>query len=133
MGSLIIGCFGALLQKRIKRFIGYTSANQIGFILLGVGSNTIIGFNNAYYFIVFYVMVNLLFFIILIALYSIKEKLYSLIYITDLLNLRKYITFYIYVLFLLIIAIILGIPPFTNFFIKYNLLLSLIIQTYYIV
>jgi NADH:ubiquinone oxidoreductase subunit 2 (subunit N) len=131
LSSIVIGCFGALLQKRIKRFIGYTSVNQIGFILLGICSNTITGFNNAYNFVIFYIIVNLIFFIILIVPYQIKNKLYTLIYITDLLNLRKYITFYIYLLFIVIVAIILGIPPSSNFFIKYNLLFSLITQTYY--
>ena len=44
ISSIIIGCFGSLLQKKLKRFIAYTTVNQVGFILLGYSSGTAEGF-----------------------------------------------------------------------------------------
>jgi NADH:ubiquinone oxidoreductase subunit 2 (subunit N) len=89
------------------------------------------GFNNAYNFILFYIIVNFLFSILLIISYQLRKNFYNIVYITDLLNLRFYITFFIYSLFIITIAMILGIPPFTNFFIKYNLILELTFHTIY--
>ena len=35
-GSILLGALGGLLQTKIKRFVGYTSINQMGYLLIGV-------------------------------------------------------------------------------------------------
>lgn len=42
-GSLIVGSLGALVQKKIKRFVAYTSINQVGFLLIGFVSYSFVG------------------------------------------------------------------------------------------
>jgi NADH-quinone oxidoreductase subunit N len=128
VGSLFFGCIGALFQYKLKRFIGYTSINQIGYILLGLSLGTIEGLTASYNFIIFYLIVNTLFFIFLIT-FSIKNKLQEFIYISDLIKIRIIISnSFIYYLFIIIIAAILGLPPLANFFIKYDLFINGIIQ-----
>ena len=35
-GSILLGCLGALKQRHLKRFLAYTSINQVGFLLAGL-------------------------------------------------------------------------------------------------
>jgi NADH-quinone oxidoreductase subunit N len=43
VGSIIIGSLGALIQVKIKRFLGYTSIAQSGYIVLGLSCNSLNG------------------------------------------------------------------------------------------
>jgi len=33
--SIILGCFGALAQERIRKFLAFSSINQMGFVFVG--------------------------------------------------------------------------------------------------
>jgi NADH-quinone oxidoreductase subunit N len=131
LGSLIVGCIGALIQNKLKRFIGYASVNQIGYILLGLSCGTNEGILASYNFLVFYIIVNLIFFsfifytqyAIIISNKIIYKEFY---YITDLVNLSKYISGSLLFIFIITIIAIIGLPPLTNFFIKYDLLISIL-------
>jgi NADH-quinone oxidoreductase subunit N len=39
ISSIAIGCFGAFVQKKLKRFLAFTSINQMGFLLIGLCLN----------------------------------------------------------------------------------------------
>src|SRR5689334_3302289 len=81
ISSIIIGAIGACDQTKIKRFLGYTTINQMGFILLGLAVQNFYGFVASYIYLVIYVILNLILFSILLgARYKDRE----LIYITDL-------------------------------------------------
>ena len=83
LGSIIIGCLGALLQKRIKRFLGYTSINQVGFLLLGLSLNSISGLSSSIMFLIIYIIMSLIFFGIILNIKHFTQK-FQIIFLTDL-------------------------------------------------
>jgi NADH-quinone oxidoreductase subunit N len=57
--TMIIGNLFALRQNSIKRFLAFSSIAQVGFILVGISSNSITGTSAVVYFIVVYIFSNL--------------------------------------------------------------------------
>lgn len=57
--TMVVGNLFALRQQNIKRFLAFSSIAQVGFILLGIGSNTLDGATAVIYFILIYVFSNL--------------------------------------------------------------------------
>jgi NADH-quinone oxidoreductase subunit N len=82
-GSLIVGALGAFAETRFKKFIAYSSINQIGFLLMGLTTNNITGYQSSILFLIIYIVTN-------IALFSIFLKVSSnltnkpLVFLTDL-------------------------------------------------
>jgi len=60
--SLVIGCFGALIQTSLKRFFAYTSINQSGFIVMGLLTNSVFGLEASILYILVYMFSMVLFF-----------------------------------------------------------------------
>jgi NADH-quinone oxidoreductase subunit N len=56
---MVIGNLFALRQQNIKRFLAFSSIAQVGFILVGVSSNAVVGITSVVYFILIYVFSNL--------------------------------------------------------------------------
>jgi len=126
ISSLGISCIGALLQHKLKRFIGYTSVNQISYVILGLSCGTNEGILAAYNFLIFYIIVNTLFFSFLI-ISQLTKKIYSEYrYLTDLTNLSISLSNSILFIFIIIIISIISLPPIANFFIKYDLIINLL-------
>lgn len=121
MFSMIWGCLGALTEQTIKRFMAYSSINQMGFLLMGIACGTYEGFRAALIYLLLYVLMNLGFFIIFLCT---KEKTTnkSLTYLTDFNNFAKnnYILSIGVVVILFSMA---GIPPLGGFFGKYFIFL----------
>ena len=59
IATMIIGNLFALRQQNIKRFLAFSSIAQVGFILVGISSNSIEGATSVVYFILIYVFSNL--------------------------------------------------------------------------
>jgi NADH-quinone oxidoreductase subunit N len=57
--TMVIGNLFALRQQNIKRFLAFSSIAQVGFILVGISSNTSNGLSSVVYFILIYVFSNL--------------------------------------------------------------------------
>jgi NADH-quinone oxidoreductase subunit N len=57
--TIIVGNLFALRQQNIKRFLAFSSIAQVGFILVGISSNSIQGTSSVVYFILIYVFSNL--------------------------------------------------------------------------
>ena len=57
--TMLIGNLFALRQQNIKRFLAFSSIAQVGFILVGISSNTEAGLIAVIYFILIYVFSNL--------------------------------------------------------------------------
>jgi len=57
--TMIIGNLFALRQQNIKRFLAFSSIAQVGFILVGISSNSPEGISSVVYFILIYVISNL--------------------------------------------------------------------------
>ena len=89
LGSMIIGALGALKQVRIKRFLAYTSINQIGFILLGVSSCSLMGLLTAIMYLALYIVMNLIFFSVFLHIeHAIIKR--NVIYLSDLYGISYY-------------------------------------------
>lgn len=57
--TMITGNLFALRQQNIKRFLAFSSIAQVGFILVGISSNTAEGTTSVVYFILIYIFSNL--------------------------------------------------------------------------
>jgi NADH-quinone oxidoreductase subunit N len=134
MFSIIIGCFGALYQKRIKRILAYSSINNIGFIVLGLSFNSLEGQTYSLMYAFFYfITIFLIFSIILTVLEETEDGVkLSLVYISDLPKLKK-TSKIIYFIFAICLFSLAGIPPLSGFFIKFFLLNTAISAKLYFV
>jgi len=113
--SIIIGCFGALLQNSLKRFFAYTSINQAGFIILGLCCNSLLGLQSSLFYLMTYMISMLVFFIVVI-----ESEL-------DLDNIKELISENATRRLLIILSLfsMAGIPPLMGFIGKYFIWLSL--------
>lgn len=59
IATMIIGNLFALRQQNIKRFLAFSSIAQVGFILVGISSNSVSGLTSVVYFVLIYVFSNL--------------------------------------------------------------------------
>jgi NADH-quinone oxidoreductase subunit N len=57
--TMVVGNLFALRQQNIKRFLAFSSIAQVGFILLGISSQSIEGISSVVYFVLIYVFSNL--------------------------------------------------------------------------
>lgn len=124
LGSMISGSFGALKQVKIKRFIAYTSINQIGFILLGLASCNFLGLISAILYILIYSVMGIIFFILLLNTEHIINKK-SMVYLSDLYHFSLYNNKNSKFLIITILSMA-GLPPLAGFFGKLFLYFSII-------
>jgi len=59
IATMVIGNLFALRQQNIKRFLAFSSIAQVGFILVGISSNSTDGTTSVVYFILIYIFSNL--------------------------------------------------------------------------
>ncbi len=117
IATMIIGNLFALRQQNIKRFLAFSSIAQVGFILVGLSSNSIAGTTSVVYFILIYVFSNLAAFGVAAAIASKTNKEN----IDDYKGLYKTNPFLSWVLALALFSLA-GIPPTAGFFGKLFLL-----------
>jgi NADH-quinone oxidoreductase subunit N len=117
--TMIIGNLFALRQQNIKRFLAFSSIAQVGFILVGISSNSPEGLSSVVYFVLIYVISNLAAFGVAAAISSQtgKEK------IDDYKGLYKTNPLLSWVMALALFSLA-GIPPTAGFFGKLFLLTS---------
>jgi len=58
IGSLAWGAFAALQSRQTIRFLGYASINQMGFLILGLGTNTDLGLRAALFYLTVYAVMT---------------------------------------------------------------------------
>jgi NADH-quinone oxidoreductase subunit N len=57
--TMLVGNLFALRQQNIKRFLAFSSIAQVGFILVGISSNSPVGTSAVVYFVLIYIFSNL--------------------------------------------------------------------------
>lgn len=117
--TMITGNLFALRQQNFKRFLAFSSIAQVGFILVGISSNSIQGTTSVIYFILIYIFSNLAAFGVagLISFATGKER------IDDYKGFYKTNPFLSWIVALSLFSLA-GIPPTAGFFGKLFLLTS---------
>jgi NADH-quinone oxidoreductase subunit N len=117
--SLIVGCFGALRQVEIKRFLAYSSITHTGYLLIGDLTST-------YVYLITYMVASILFFSVLLN-FNLNSKefiyLFDLRYIGQSSQLAR-------VGLVTALASMAGLPPFAGFYGKMVVWISLIEDIY---
>lgn len=131
LGSLVVGCFGALVQKKIKRFVAYTSINQVGFLLMGLSCGTLYGFCASFLHLQIYYIMGIAFFtfVLSFSIYecspnSIKKGGREMVYLSDLTGLGKYDISISPIFITIVLFSMAGVPPLGGFFSKYFILVA---------
>lgn len=116
--SLTFGAFGALLQKKWKRFLAYSSINHIGFILIGFLTGENFGIISIVIYLVVYVITTISIFSFLTGFRVYEYPNHNQIrYIKDIQNLA-YSNPLLSISLTLILFSMAGIPPLAGFFAK---------------
>jgi NADH:ubiquinone oxidoreductase subunit 2 (subunit N) len=131
--SLCLGAFASIIQLKLKRFIAYTSLNQIGYVFLSL---SIINYYS-YYITITYLLTYMLtiaaFSILLsqIQKHTIKSVKKNLVFLTDFKQIRLLPIHFRYIFIILLFSLS-ALPPFLGFFTKYILLLNFIKSKYFL-
>jgi len=68
---MLVGCLAALVEKKAKKFIAYSSINQMGFLLLGLALGSFDGIKASLIYLLIYIVMNTGLFIILLNTYNV--------------------------------------------------------------
>ena len=130
--SVFIGSFGNLQQNKVKTFMAYSSINHMGFVILAfsnfTGSNLVAGI----YYIVIYIITNILLWYAILIVSKNKHKLKNSIDFSDLLLCYKSNSVLAFGL-LVGFCSSSGLPPFIGFLAKFQILFVLVQSKYYLV
>lgn len=122
--SMLVGCFGALFQKRVKRILAYSSVSNAGFILSALSCGSFSGASVALVYLGFYCASLAVFLRMLDVTPS------PITYVSDLSRLRSSESSA--TLAALALFSMAGIPPLTGFWIKFFVLKELIASSCFI-
>lgn len=130
--SILIGTFGALYQKTIKKLLAFSSIVNLGYIIIIL--TTLSSYSLLYCIgYIFIYLINLVSFFLIIFflqnIYGFKEL--SITYISQLSCLFKFKPA-LSILFAVFIFSIAGLPPFGGFFAKYFILTDLVANHFYL-
>ena len=116
--SLLVGVYGAITQKVIKRLLAFSSINHIGFMLLGIMSYQFMSEGTLFFYLIIYLITTFGIFAVLLNLRTVEGEFTK---ISQLNGLRfksnsKSISMLVFFFSLA------GIPPFAGFFAKFFIL-----------
>lgn len=127
--TIAFSSIATLYQKKIKRFLAYSSINHVGYMLMGLSTGTLIGAHAFFLYIFIYMITMFTFFSVLTSLKKDSGK--NIIYITDLLYIKK-----VHPITRLAITFIFfsmaGIPPLIGFFAKFYIFFAAMETSYYL-
>lgn len=121
--TMLFGNLMAIHQINLKRFLAFSSIGHAGFILIGLITGTSQGIKATLFYLIAYLISNLLAFTSVIAIYN-KIKSYEL---SDFKNLSQKLPI-LSGIFALSLLSLTGIPPFIGFFGKFFIFLEAINQ-----
>lgn len=120
--SMIFGCVGAYNEDSIKKFIAYSSINQIGFLLIGIVCGTFEGIQATIIYLLIYIAMNMCFLQFYLNTFYVEQSK-NIEYLTELKHFSKN-NWQISIGIVIIFFTMAGIPPLAGFFGKYFLFLS---------
>jgi NADH-quinone oxidoreductase subunit N len=130
--SILFSSFFALIQKKFKKLIIYSSLAQVGFIIAAISINQANSFITVFFFLIIYIITSILAWSNICAFYSFSSKLDSFegrqstpLYISSMSSffLTHKSWSFVNVIFFFSLA---GIPPFVGFLSKFVIVFSLI-------
>ena len=128
VASMFYGNLSALVQKDVKRMLGFSGIAHAGFVLLGILTFQITGYANAMYYIIGYVLMNLACFLVICTVSKDGEN----VMIDDLSGLHKRSPIMAFTLAVGLFALA-GIPPFVGFMGKFMLLAGALKEGYLVI
>lgn len=72
--SVVIGSFGALKQKKLKRLLAYSSINHVGYLLLAFSANSLEGTHALFFYLVIYMITSLCLWSIFLSLNTVLNE-----------------------------------------------------------
>jgi NADH-quinone oxidoreductase subunit N len=118
--TILIASLAALYQKKIKRFLAYSSITHVGYVLIGLSTGTLAGLHASILYMFIYVLTMFTLFGLIL---SIQKTNKNLVYITDLIFVKQIHPLNKF-LFILVFFSLAGIPPLIGFFTKFYIFLA---------
>jgi NADH-quinone oxidoreductase subunit N len=122
IASMMLGSFGAIGQKNIKRLMAYSAIGHIGFALVGLSTGTVDGAQGVLIYISIYVAMTLGSFAVIL---SMKRNGFATEQISDLAGLSRtnpQLAFF----FAMLLFSLAGVPPLAGFFAKFYVFVAAI-------
>lgn len=129
--SIIIGSFGGIYQTKLKRLLAYSTINNMGFVLLGLGVNHTESVEIGLFYITIYIILSISLFVTLI-LFCKHKNGHEIVYIDQLSEVYKKSPVIGIILGLNLFSLI-GIPPLAGFLTKFYLLLTLVNNSLFLI
>ncbi|QJR12306.1 NADH-quinone oxidoreductase subunit N [Usitatibacter rugosus] len=120
VGSLALGNVVAIAQTNLKRMLAYSTIGQMGFMVLGILSGTVVGYGAAMFYVITYVLTTLGTFGILMMATRAGFEAENL---DDWKGLAKKSPWFAFLMMVLVFSLA-GIPPTVGFFAKLSVLQS---------
>lgn len=128
--SMIWGCLGAYLEDKIKKFIAYSSINQMGFLLIGITCGGFEGIRATIIYLLIYILMNIGFLQLYLGTWNTQTNR-NIEYLPELKYFSKQNWIYSIGLAIILFSMA-GIPPLAGFFGKYFLFLVAFQSEYYL-
>lgn len=120
IASMVLGAFGAIGQRNIKRLMGYSSIGHMGFALVGLAAGTVVGVKGVIIYMAIYLAMTLGTFGCILAMRR-QDKMCE--DIDDLAGLGRTNPLMGFILAMLMFSLA-GIPPLAGFFAKWYVFLA---------
>ncbi|MBI1869862.1 MAG: NADH-quinone oxidoreductase subunit N [Chlamydiae bacterium] len=117
--TLLYGNLGAIPQKNIKRFLGYSSIGHAGYLLMGLAAGSSLGLSGVLYYLLSYLFTNLGIFLIIVTFSNVHPN----DEISDYTGLSKRSPFLAAAMLIALMSLA-GVPPLSGFFGKFLLISS---------
>lgn len=127
--SLLVGSFSALYQVRLKRLLAYSAIGNMGYFLLSLSCNSLLGFHGFLMYLVIYLSNLIGIFGLILSLREFNSNS-LLVSIYDLRKLKES-NFVLSLLFVVLFFSTAGIPPLAGFYGKFYVFLGLVDSSYY--
>ena len=113
--SIFIGSFLGLLQSNLKRLLAYSSISNGGFLILALATNSFVGYNSFYFYLIIYLISNINLFTALHYRVNLVQEFKNLVFINPIFTFN----------FTILLFSLAGVPPLAGFLSKFQIFYSL--------